>query len=74
MKCSAADFAGLCLRFDVNAAEIYATVTSQRRKSGRPIWVEDALIAAITLAHDFIHVTRNERDFELAEGLKLIIS
>lgn len=68
----AVDFAGRCLPFDVHAAEIYAAVTTQRRRLGRPISVEDALIAAITLAHDFILVTRNGRDFEQIEDLKLI--
>lgn len=66
------DFAGRCLSFDVNAAEIYSTVIAQRRQAGSPISTEDAFIAAITLASGFILVTRNERDFEHIEGLEVI--
>lgn len=68
----AEDFAGRCLPFDEYAATYYASVVALRTRLGRPVSVEDAQIAAIALAHGLVLATRNERDFELIEGLEIL--
>lgn len=66
------DFAGRCLPFDDQAATCYARIVALRTQIGRPISVEDAQIAAIALVYGLVLATRNERDFELIEGLSVI--
>ena len=68
----AEEFVGRCLPFDGAAATCYARIVSLRTRLGRPISVEDAQIAAIALAHGLVLATRNERDFELIEGLVVV--
>lgn len=68
----AEEFAGRCLPFDEPAAICYASIVALRTRLGRPISVEDAQIAAIALAHGLMLATRNERDFELIEGLSVV--
>ena len=68
----AEEFAGRCLPFDEPAATCYASIVALRTRRGRPINVEDAQIAAIALAHGLMLATRNERDFELIEGLAVV--
>lgn len=68
----AEDFAGRCLPFDQDAAACYANVVALRTRLGRPISVEDAQIASIALVHGLMLATRNERDFELIEGLAVV--
>ena len=65
------DFARRVLPFDADAARIYASVVSSRRRAGRPISQFDAQIAAIALAHRASLVTRNVGDFEGC-GLALV--
>lgn len=57
------DFSGHILAFDDAAARRYATVRVEGRRSGRPISVEDGMIAAICLSHGAKLATRNTRDF-----------
>ena len=64
------DFAGQVLAYDLAAASIYAELVAQRERTGRPIAMADAQIAAICLAHGASLVTRNENDFE---GLGLVV-
>ncbi len=66
------DFAGRCLPFDEAAAVHYARIVSVRMQLGRPISVEDAQIAAITLTHGMVLATRNTADFAHIEGLGLV--
>lgn len=66
------DFAGRCLSFDEIAASYYGRIVSIRIRIGRPISVEDALIAAIALAHQMLLSTRNTTDFENIPGLSVI--
>lgn len=66
------DFSGRCLPFDETSASLYAALVSQRTRQGRPISVEDAQIAAISLRNGKILVTRNMADFEKIEGLNLL--
>ncbi len=66
------DFAGRCLPFDEGAARHYARLVAARMRSGRPISVEDAQIAAIALAHRMPLATRNTADFEHIAGLVVV--
>ncbi len=66
------EFRGRCLVFGGSAAEHYALVRAQRQSAGRPISTEDAQIAAIALAAKLKIVTRNTKDFEGIDGLKVI--
>ena len=47
------------------------SIAEARRRSGSKIGTMDLRIAAIALANNLTLVTRNVRDFELVEGLKL---
>ena len=64
------DFAGQVLAYDLAAASIYAELVAQRERTGRPIAMADAQIAAICLAHGASLVTRNKKDFD---GLGLMV-
>ena len=66
-----AAFSGRLLVFGELAAIQYGQLVAQRTKSGRPITVEDAQIAAIALAHGLRLVTRNVRDFRDIPNLSL---
>lgn len=66
------EFSGRCLAFDSAAAPEYAGIVSQRNKMGRPISVEDALIAAIARANSMRLATRNIVDFEFIQRLEII--
>jgi hypothetical protein len=65
------EFPARCLAFDAAAASKYAVVVADRTRIGRPISVEDAQIAAITLTHSLTLATHNTSDFEFIEGLQL---
>jgi predicted nucleic acid-binding protein len=56
-------FAGRILGFDRLAAESFGKLRAARRKTGKPISVMDALIAAIAAANSMTLATRNIRDF-----------
>lgn len=60
----AQDFSGRILAFDSVATVYYADIMATRSKAGRPLQVQDAMIAASCLAHVATLVTRNTRDFE----------
>jgi predicted nucleic acid-binding protein len=66
------EFADRCLPFDCEAAAAYALIVTQRNRSGRPISVEDAQIAAIAITAGLSLVTRNTRDFSDIDGLEVI--
>ncbi len=65
------DFADRRLSFDSTAARRYAELTAHCHRTGRPISVEDAQIAAIALCHGLALATRNTRDFTAITGLTL---
>ena len=52
------------LPFDDAAATYYPEIVLARRKTGRPISMADAMIAAICLSTSLTLATRNVRDFE----------
>ncbi|MBO0767204.1 MAG: type II toxin-antitoxin system VapC family toxin [Solirubrobacterales bacterium] len=56
-------FASQILAFDRRAAELYATVVTDRERKGRPIDGFDAQIAAICRTSSAILATRNTVDF-----------
>lgn len=66
------DFAGNCHGFDSVAAKHYALIVAMRNRQGQPISTEDAQIAAIALATGLTVATRNIKDFENIDGLKLV--
>jgi predicted nucleic acid-binding protein len=52
------------LPFDERAARKYARMHEIRRIAGRPLSVEDGMIAAVAAAHGASLATRNTKDFE----------
>ncbi|MET9327808.1 type II toxin-antitoxin system VapC family toxin [Tsukamurella sp. NPDC003166] len=57
--------------FDHNSAEEYAAVLEIRKAAGRPISIQDAMIAAIARQSGAGLATRNVKDFE-GLGLRLV--
>ncbi len=66
-----ADFSGSVLAYDEASARHYARLQQLRRALGRPLAVEDGMIAAICLTHRATLATRNTADFS-ALGIELI--
>jgi toxin FitB len=64
-------FAGSVLAYDEAAARNYARLQESRRAAGRPLAVEDGMIAAICIARGSKLATRNTADFA-GLGLDLI--
>lgn len=64
------DFAGRIIPFDSAATVYCADLMARRRKSGKPLQVQGAMIAACCLAHVATLVTRNTHDFD---GLRLAL-
>ena len=60
----AAGFQNQVLPFDRLCASHYGAIRSAREAAGRPITVEDAMIAATACAHGAAVATRNVDDFE----------
>jgi predicted nucleic acid-binding protein len=66
------NFSNRYLAFDEKTASHYAAIIAFARKKGRPISVEDALIAATALQHSAPLATRNVTDFDFLINLELI--
>jgi hypothetical protein len=61
------DFRHRVLPFDLAAGVEYAALVARREKSGRPIGMADAMVAATTLSAGgtgTVMATSNDRDFE----------
>lgn len=58
------EFAGRVLSYSSSSARIQAIQGESRRLDGRPISMEDGMIAAICNEHGATLATRNTRDFE----------
>ena len=52
------------LPIDVSVAARWGVLTGESERRGHPLPVIDSLLAATSLRHDLIVVTRNTRDFE----------
>ncbi|WP_241519723.1 type II toxin-antitoxin system VapC family toxin [Bifidobacterium callitrichidarum] len=59
------------LSFDAASAIGYAEIRAKREHMGRPISIQDAMIAAIARSHGAAVATRNIKDFE-GTGVELI--
>jgi len=57
------------LPFDLPVARVHARVWAQLLATGKSIAQHDLLIAATAMAHSFVMVTDNVRDFERVPGL-----
>jgi predicted nucleic acid-binding protein len=64
-------FAGAVLPYDADAAHRYAHLQEIRRSAGRPLSVEDGMIAAICAVRGTALATRDVGDFE-GLGIELI--
>ena len=58
------DFADQVLRFDTDAADMYAEIAASRRTSGKPISQFDAMIVAMARSRGASLATLNVKDFE----------
>jgi predicted nucleic acid-binding protein len=67
----AEDFRGRVLPFDERASMCYADIVTGRERSGRPIGIADAQIAAICRDLGAVLATRNTADFE-ETGIELV--
>lgn len=57
--------------FDLRSAERFGQVRSNLEKKGTVIGPYDLQIASVALAHDFILVSNNTKEFERVENLQL---
>ena len=67
----AVQFRGRVLEFNEATSMLTGRLRAKRESAGRPISVQDAMIAAICLSHDATLATRNTKDFEGLD-LKLV--
>jgi hypothetical protein len=65
------DLAGLVLAFDAASADTYGPIVAARERTGHPIAIADAQIAAICTVYDAGLATRNGRDFANT-GIELV--
>lgn len=65
-------FQGACASFDALAAYEYARIRAARQRTGRPITYHDAQVAAIAITAGLTLATRNTKDFDGIEGLKVV--
>lgn len=67
----AVQFRERVLEFNEATSMLTGRLRAKRESAGRPISVQDAMIAAICLSHDATLATRNTKDFEGLD-LKLV--
>jgi len=58
-----ARFAGRTLDVDAQTADFAGRLAAERTSVGRPMELGDAMIAATSLLHELVVVTRNTKDF-----------
>ena len=58
--------------YDHEIARSYARIVAERRRSGRPIGLHDAWIAACAVRHGVPLVTHNAKDFEGIRSLEIL--
>lgn len=59
-----ARFEGRIVPLDVPVMKVWGRLTARLQSIGRPLPAVDSMIAAVALHHEFVLVTRNEKDFE----------
>ena len=59
------------MAFDDACCKTYAIVRASLEKAGTPIGPMDLLIASISIAHHFVLVTNNTKEFRRVKKLKL---
>lgn len=64
-------FTGRCLDYSCKAASYYADIALSAKRQGRPMSVEDMMIAAVAQAQNGLLVTRNTKDFEFLPDIRL---
>jgi len=65
------ELAARILAFDAGAAEVYGVLAASLRRSGQPIGIADAMIAAIAHREAAPVATRNVRHFDMT-GVEII--
>lgn len=65
-------FEGRCLDYACRVAPFYVAIALYSKQVGRPMSVEDMLIAAVAQANDAVLATRNVTDFDFLPGLMLV--
>ena len=59
------------IAFDETACHVYGKIRCKVESSGRPIEPMDLLIASIGLAHGYVIVTNNAKEFKRIKGLEV---
>ncbi len=59
--------------YDMEAAKIFAEISSSTARRGISIGINDLIIASTAIAHGYSVMTINKKDFENIEGLHLEI-
>jgi tRNA(fMet)-specific endonuclease VapC len=57
---------------DEKLCNIWASITNESKKKGRPVTTADAWIAATALMFEIPLVTNNRKDFEQIDGLSIL--
>lgn len=65
-------FEGRCLDYACAASTTYVAITEASKAAGRPMSIEDMLIAAVAQANGCVLVTRNVGDFDFLPGLEVV--
>ena len=64
-------FAGRVLPLDADIFVTWGRITAEQKQKGQPMSIMDSLIAATSLLHRMVLVTRNVADFK-AEALRIL--
>jgi len=67
-----AAFEGRCLDYVCAASTDYVAIAEASKAAGRPMSIEDMLIAAIAQTNACVLVTRNVSDFDFLPGLEVV--
>jgi tRNA(fMet)-specific endonuclease VapC len=61
------------LGFTGEACKVYGERFAELKKKGKQTQDFDLMIASISIAHNMVLVTRNEKDFKNIKGLKYVV-
>lgn len=67
-----AAFEGRCLDYACAASTGYVAIAEASKTAGRPMSIEEMLIAAIAQANACVLATRNVSDFDFLPGLQVV--